>query len=228
MHLTVNRAGQRLVDKPITVCCQPSGDKAVHVRDVLDGDGEPEVWVDASGRGAHTAACSWRLRRFRERRVQEQEQVFELRLPAQGPRRRWHSRVQDQRLRLLLRVTYFAASPFPFASSGIAPAPSPTSLRNTAGSCARTGTSTDGCIGRASAITSRRSAPLAGWTADEYLLGHRPPGQPAPDPRAARRAPVQRRRLSPWAHVIRRASRPAFTPAATGHRRRHVVDPSPP
>ncbi|HWM08373.1 MAG TPA: hypothetical protein VNO82_03490 [Solirubrobacteraceae bacterium] len=57
-HVAIDRAGQRLLDAPLDVCCSSpaylyENKDSVFVRD-LDGDGEPEVWVDVPTRASRT------------------------------------------------------------------------------------------------------------------------------------------------------------------------------
>lgn len=171
MHLTVDRAGQRLVDEPITVCCSPSGGKAVHVRD-LDGDGEPEVWVDIWAGGAH-CCTQLELRRFANGAYQEQEQVFELgyRLKDLDGDGIPEFRANDYGFAYLF--TYFAASPFPVRV-----------LRYRAGTFTNVTAKYRGLVRRDRDKYRRlyrkgirhhvaSLGALAGWTADEYVLGHR-------------------------------------------------------
>jgi hypothetical protein len=69
LHLTIDRAGQRLADIPFPEACDgcaawPAGGartNSITVRDI-DGDGEPEVLLDLYSGGAH---CCWYTNSFR-------------------------------------------------------------------------------------------------------------------------------------------------------------------
>jgi hypothetical protein len=169
-HLTIDRAGQRLYDQPLDVCCQPMGTKAVHARD-LDGDGEPEVWVDIYAGGAH---CCDQMELFRLAggAYQHQEQVFELGYHLKDLDGDGVPEFRTIDYGFTYVFTFFARSPLPVRV-----------MRFKAGTFSIVTREFPALVRkdrdyyrRAYFKGIRRHTPslgaLAGWTADEYLLGH--------------------------------------------------------
>jgi hypothetical protein len=172
-HLTVDRAGQRLFDAPLSVCCQPqeTNGKAVHVRD-LDGDDEPEVWVDIWAGGAH-CCTQMELLRLSGGAYQRQEHVFELGYRLKDLDGDGIPEFKTVDYGFAYAFTFFAASPLPVRvlsyRAGVfsnVTAKYPALVRKDLKryrSLYRKGI--------------RHHVPslgaLAGWTADDYVLGHR-------------------------------------------------------
>ena len=170
-HLAIDRAGQRLYDSNLSVCCQVLGKKAVHVRD-LDGDGEPEVWLDIYTGGAH-CCDDMELVRYVSGAYQQQTRTWDL-----GYRLRDldgdgipEFRTADDRF--AYEFTYYAASPFPVRV-----------LSYRAGTFANVTKQYPALVRKDVRVWRklyRRGihhhvpslGALAGWTADDYVLGRR-------------------------------------------------------
>jgi hypothetical protein len=170
-HLTVDRAGARLVDESINLCCHPSGKKWVHVRD-LDGDGEPEVWVDIWAGGAHCCTQT-ELWRFENGAYQHQEKVFELGYRLKDLDGDGTPEFRTNDYRFAYAFTFFAASPFPvrvyrYRSGTFAnvTAQFPALVRQDRDKYKR-------LYRKGIRHHTASLGALAGWTADEYMLGHR-------------------------------------------------------
>ena len=170
-HLSVDRAGQRLYDQPLNVCCQPQGTKAVHVRD-LDGDGEPEVWVDIWAGGAH-CCTQMELLRFSGGAYRQQEQVFETGYKLKDLDGDGIPEFKTNDYRFAYAFTYVAASPFPVRVLSYR-AGKFTAVTKRFPKLVRKDRDRYKRVYRKGI---RRHMPslgaLAGWTADDYLLGHR-------------------------------------------------------
>jgi hypothetical protein len=172
-HLTVDRAGQRLFDAPLAVCCQPdqASKKAVHVRD-LDGDGEPEVWVDIWAGGAH-CCTQMELLHLSGGAYQRQEQVFPLGYRLKDLDGDGVPEFKTVDYGFAYAFTFFAASPLPVRvfsyRAGVftnVTAKYPGLVRKDLKHYRRF--YTKGIRHHVASLGA-----LAGWTADDYVLGHR-------------------------------------------------------
>jgi hypothetical protein len=170
-HLTIDRAGRRLYDAPVNACCQPQSTKALHVRD-LDGDGEPEVWVDIWAGGAH-CCTQMELLRYSGGAYHAQERVFETGYHLKDLDRDGKPEFMTNDYGFAYAFTFFGASPFPVRVFSYR-AGAFTDVTKTYPALVRKDRNLYRRLYRKGIRHHVASLGwLAGWTADEYVLGHR-------------------------------------------------------